>query len=48
MENFWIFIASRLPRELAYWVFIRVCCYKHEGNPGDQSTHEAAKRWKQE
>lgn len=40
-----IFVAHLLPREVAYWVFIRVVTEECDEYPGDQIVSDVQKRW---
>lgn len=40
-----IFIAYLLPREVAYWTFIRVVTEGQPDYPGDQRVSEVQTRW---
>ena len=45
LENLYIWISWHLPKELAYWTFIRVVTTDCKGNPGESTCNEAAKRF---
>lgn len=45
MERFLIWLSWKMPRRLAYWVFIRVAVTGNERYPADQTVGEVARRW---
>lgn len=51
-ERIATWIAWRLPRDVAYWAYIRVATSGHKpgtsysGNPGEQAVVEPMERWR--
>ena len=46
IEKILMSIAWALPRQLAYWTFIRVATYRHGGPPDAITVLKAMQAWK--
>lgn len=44
-ERIATFVAYKMPRQWAYWAFIRVATEDYKGEPGNQVVSEVQKRW---
>ncbi len=47
-ERFYIWLAWRLPKELARWTFVRVATFNEMGTPGETKCLDALKRWREQ
>jgi hypothetical protein len=44
-EQFFMWLAWSMPREMAYWTFIRVSTHQYSGSPDARTVEQALKAW---